>query len=453
MDAAAESNARAPFAVTHRAVLAVALPMTLAYLTTPLVGLVNLGVVGRLGDPALVGGVAICGVVFDVVFATFNFLRAGTTGLVAQAFGRRDATEIQATLYRALMLGVGAGVVIVALKSPILHLALMLLGGSSAVHAAATTYWQVRVLAAPLTLANYVILGWLIGLGRAGYGLVLQLVVNSINVLVSIMLVDRFGFGVAGVGWASVAGEFTAVILGAIFVLHLTRGGPKPGPATIFSGAAFRRLIVLNRDIMIRTFVLILSFALFTSRSAAAGDIVLAANELLMNVVIFAAFFLDGLAAAAEQLGGRALGAGSRATFERAVRLVVLWGFAVGGALTLAIFLGGPAIIDTMSTSDAVRVAARQVLAWAALFPLFGTLAYQMDGVFIGATWSADMRNAMLVSVAIYLVTGWSVASLLGITGWWIALLVFLAVRGISLLWLLGIRIGPAFSADRQPVP
>ena len=440
--------------VTSRSVLAIALPMTLAYLTTPLVGLVNLGVIGRLGDPAAVGGIAIGAVVFDIVFATFNFLRAGTTGLVAQGLGRRDRVEVTATLYRALLVAIVSGLAIVALHAPILRVALTLIGGSDAVKAATATYFDVRVLAAPLTLANYVVLGWLIGLRRAGYGLALQIVLNGMNIVLSIVLVHEFGFGIAGVAWASVAGEVSAAAIGALLVWRLRAPAARPGWSTLFDGAAFRRLIALNRDIMIRTFALLFAFAVFTARSAAAGDVVLAANEMLMNLVVFAAYFLDGLAAAAEQLGGQAIGAANRAAFERAVRLVVLWGFAIGGTLTLVLFAGGPRIIDVMTTSDAVRAAARGVLVWAALFPLAGTLAYQMDGVFIGATWSVDMRNAMLVSVAIYLVTGWLAASIVGITGWWIALLAFLLVRGITLTWLFNVRVGPAFSQpDHRPAP
>ena len=439
-----------PFAVTHRGIFAIALPMTLAYLTTPLVGIVSLGVVGRLGDPALVGGVSVGGVVFDIVFLTFNFLRAGTTGLVAQALGAGDRRAIAATLYRALILAFGFGLAVVVLQVPVIVIAQHLIGGSAAVQAATRTYWDVRVLAAPLALANYVVLGWLIGLGRAGYGLALQIVLNGVNIVSGIVLVHGLGFGVAGVGWASVAAEASAAVLGVVFIFRLSDRAAQPSRAEILNGAAFARLIAINRDIMIRSFALLFAFAVFTSRSAAAGDVVLAANEILMNLVVFAAFFLDGLAA--EQLAGRAIGARTRPSFERAVRLTVLWGLAVGAILTLVLWFAGGAIVDLMSTSVPVRQAARSVLVWAALFPLFGTLAYQMDGVFIGATWSVDMRNAMLASVAVYLVAGWLLAMPLGIIGWWIALLAFLATRGFTLLWRMGVRVGPAFG-DRPAAP
>jgi MATE family multidrug resistance protein len=435
-----------PLAVTHRSVFAIALSMTLAYLTTPLVGIVSLGVVGRLGDPALVGGVSIGGLIFDIVFLTFNFLRAGTTGLVAQALGAGDRRAIAATLYRALILAVGLGLAVVVLQVPFIVIAQRLIGGSAAVQAATRTYWDVRVLAAPLALANYVVLGWLIGLGRAGYGLFLQVVLNGVNIALGILLVHGLGFGVAGVGWASAAAETAAATLGVVYIFRLTDRNAQPGRAEIFNGAAFARMIALNRDIMIRSFALLFAFAVFTARSAAAGDVVLAANEILMNLIVLAAYFLDGLAAAVEQLAGRAIGALQRAAFERAVRLTVLWGFAVGAVLSLVLWFAGDTIVAAMTTSEPVRAAAQAVLVWAALFPFFGTLAYQMDGVFIGATWSVDMRNAMLASVAIYLVAGWLLAMPLGIVGWWIALLVFLLARGLTLLWRMQVRVGPAFA-------
>jgi MATE family multidrug resistance protein len=441
----AQPSQSGAFEVTHRGVFAIAGPMTLAYLTTPLVGVVSLGVIGQLGDPALVGGVSIGGLVFDIVFLSFNFLRAGTTGLVAQALGAGDRREMTATLVRALLLALLIGVVILILHAPILALAQHLIGGSEAVQAATRIYWNTRVLCAPLMLANYVILGWLIGLGRAGYGLFLQLVLNSVNIVLAVVLVHVYGFGVAGAAWAGFAAETAAALAGFVVVYRLVDPSTWPDRAVVFSRAAFVRLVVLNRDLLIRTFALLFAFAVFTARSAAAGDVILAANEILMNLIMLAAYFLDGLAAAAEQLAGRAIGARHRASFDRAVRLTLLWSYAIGAALTILLLLLGGMVIDVMTSSEPVRAAARGVLIWAALFPLVGTLAYQMDGVFIGATWSVDMRNAMLVSLAVYLITGVVLGMALGIVGWWIALLVFLVARGLTLVWRHSIRVRSAF--------
>jgi MATE family multidrug resistance protein len=439
------ANDSRAFLVTHRGVLAIAVPMTLAYLTTPLVGVVGLGVVGQLGDPALVGGVSIGALIFDIAFATFNFLRSGTTGLAAQAFGAGDREEIAAIFWRALLFALAIGLTILVLEGPILRIALDLIGGSEAVQAATRDYWHIRVLAAPLALANYAILGWLIGLGRAGYGLLLQLVLNGLNIVTSVVLVEVLHFGVAGVGWASGTAESVAAVVGLGVVLRLNRDGPRPSVARILDGNAFRRMIAVNRDIMIRSFALLFAFAFFTARSADAGDVVLAANEILMNLTILAAYFLDGLAAAAEQFAGRAIGARQRAAFDRAMRLTIVWGYGVAAAASLFLWLAGPIIIDLMTTSAGVRATARDFLPLAAAVPLVGTLAYQMDGIFIGATWSTDMRNMMLLSVAAYLAVWWALSGPLGITGLWLALLTFLGLRGLTLLWRSRARVGLAF--------
>ena len=414
--------------------LAIAVPMTLAYLSTPIVGVVNLGVVGQMGDAAMVGGVAIGALVFNFIFATFNFLRAGTTGLVAQAVGAGDHRASSSWLARALILALVISVVVVILRGPIVTASLGLIGGSEAVQAATREYWNVRALATPFSLANYVILGWLIGLGRAGLGLALQILLNGVNIALSLLLVLAAGLGVTGVGWASFAAEAAAALAGVVVILRLTGGGNWPRLAEILDGAGFRRMIAVNRDIMIRSFALLFVFGFFTAQSARGGDVTLAANEILLNFAALAAFFLDGLAAAAEQFAGRAVGAGYRAAFDRALRLVLGWGFVVAAIVSAAVFFVGPWLIDTMTTNPEVRGVARLYLPYAALMPLAGTLAYQMDGVFIGATWSAEMRNMMLVSVAVYVIAWALLAPTLGIAGLWIAFLIFLGARGITLL-------------------
>jgi MATE family multidrug resistance protein len=204
-------------------------------------------------------------------------------------------------------------------------------------------------------------------------------------------------------------------------------------------------MVAVNRDIMVRSFTLLFAFAFFTSRSAAGGDVVLAANEILLNLTIVAAFFLDGIASAAEQLAGRAVGALYRPAFDRSFRLVVIWGLVVAIAVSLLLWFAGPAIIRAMTTSGDVRVVANTYLVWAALFPVVGTLAYQFDGIFIGATWSRDMRNMMLLSVLIYLIAWLALAPSFGNHGLWMALLVFLGVRSITLYWRMRRLVPTAF--------
>jgi len=435
-----------PFEVTHRGVLAIALPMTLAYLSTPLLGAVNTAVIGRLGDAALLGGLAIGAIIFDVVFTTFNFLRSGTTGFTAQAHGARDPSELQAVFWRALILALVAGLVVIALHDAILAAALSFMGGSDAVRGATTTYYKIRVLATPLALANYVILGWLIGRGRALLALILQSVLNGVNIILSVALVSGWGYGVAGVAWAAFAAESVTAVLGMVVVLRLSQTADRPDMARMLNLKAFRRMLSVNGDIMIRSFALLFAFAFFTSRSAAENDVVLAANQILITFFFVGSYFLDGLATAAEQFAGRAVGARYRPAFERSLALTIAWGFAVALVLSAVLWIAGSAIVAVMTTNEEVRVTALIYLPYAALTPIVGTLAFQMDGVFIGATWSRDMRNMMLLSVAIYLATWWMLAPILGVAGLWIALLAFLGARGLALLLICRRRIAPAFA-------
>ncbi|MEP0323369.1 MATE family efflux transporter [Bauldia litoralis] len=434
-----------PFEVTHRGVLAIAIPMTLAYLSTPLVGLVDTGVIGQLGDAALIGGIALGAVIFDIVFTTMNFLRSGTTGLTAQAHGAQDRTEVDASFFRALIVAVAIGLAVLALKDVILEVALSLIGGSEAVQAATRTYYGIRVLATPFALINYVILGWLIGLNRAGLALVLQTVLNGVNIGLSLYLVLGLDYGVAGVGWASFAAEALTALVGFFIAFGLIERMRMPHRGVILDRGALIRMIAVNRDIMIRSFALLFAFAFFTSQSAGHGDVVLAANQVLMTLFFVGSFFLDGMATAAEQLAGRSVGARYRPAFDRSLKLTVGWGYAIGLAASLVFWVAGPAIIDAMTTNEAVRETARLYLPFAALTPLVGTLAFQMDGVFIGATWSADMRNMMLLSLALYIAIWWVLTPLLGVSGLWIALLVFLGARGLSLLWRTRARAAMAF--------
>jgi MATE family, multidrug efflux pump len=433
------------FEVSNRAVLAIAVPMTIAYLSTPLLGVVDTAVIGQLGDAALIGGIAVGAVVFDIIFTTFNFLRSGTTGLTAQALGAGDAEEERAVLWRALSVALVSGLAVIALQAPLLVVALHLMGPSEPVAAATGDYFRIRVLAAPLALANYAILGWFIGLGRAGTGLALQTLLNGLNIVLSVYLVLWLGWGIAGVAWGTVLGQ-TVTAAAGLGLVAASGGTARLALRTVFDKARFAHMIAVNRDIMIRSFALLFAFAFFTSQGARSGDLILAANAVLMNFFLVASFFLDGMATAAEQLAGRAVGARWRPGFDRAVGLTLVWSLVLALGLAALLWLAGPTLIDLMTTSEAVRATARVYLPWAAATPLLGALAFQMDGVFIGATWSVDMRNMMLASLVAYLLTWWVAAPILGNHGLWLALLVFLSVRGATLAWRCRVRAARLFA-------
>jgi MATE family multidrug resistance protein len=445
MDHVATREGGMAFAVTHRLVLSIALPMTLAFMTTPLLGLTDTAVVGRLGEADSLAGLAIGAVLFDLIFASFNFLRSSTTGLTAQAYGRRDLHEQQAVFWRALISALACGAVLLLLSPVLLWLGLKLMGPEGGVAAATRTYFSIRMLAGPAALANYAILGFVLGRGQGSIGLLLQTLINGINILLAIALGLGLGWGVAGVAWGTMIGETAGTIAGLLIVLRGFAGATRPSRAELFSRAKLTELFALNRDILIRTFVLLAAFTLMTRIGGHFGAVTLAANAVLMNFVLISAFYLDGLANAAEQITGRAIGAGYRPAFDRGLKLTVLWSFGLA-AIATVFFLGlGPRIIAVLTTSDDVRATAQTYLPFAAITGLTGALAYLMDGVFIGATWSRDMRNRMLMAFGCYLAALAVFVPLLGNTGLWLSLNGFLLFRGFFLILLVKPRADQTF--------
>ena len=438
-------NPRA-FDVSHRSVLAIAWPTTLAYLSTPLLGLIDTGVVGRLGDPALLGGLAVGAILFDIIFTTFNFLRSSTTGLVAQALGAGHEEEQRVVLIRSLLLSGVMGAAVLLLAPLISTVGLWAMDVPEAVEQATLAYFTIRVLAAPLTLINYSVLGWMLGLGQARLGLALQLVLNGSNIVLSILLGLVWGWGIEGVAWATVIAEGLAVCVGLSIAWLRLSGLGKVAWAAVFESTALIRLFGVNRDIMIRSFCLLFAFAFFTSQGANFGEVTLAANAVLMNFFMIAGYFLDGFATAAEQLAGKAVGARHRPAFDSAVRLTLVWGFGLAILASLVFWIGGPFVIDLLTTNQEVRQVARQYLLWAALTAVVGVVAFQMDGVYIGATWSADMRNMMLLSLVAFLLTWYVATPVWQNHGLWLALEVFLGARGLSLYARLPRRAKETFS-------
>ncbi|MBE7209813.1 MAG: MATE family efflux transporter [Gluconacetobacter diazotrophicus] len=443
-------------AATHRTVLRLAVPMTLANLSTPLLGFVDTAVIGRLGDAALLGGIAAASVVFDCLFWAFGFLRLGTAGLTAQALGAGDAEEQRLILLRALGLAAGLGLAALALQAPIERAAFALLGADSAVTGAAEAYYAVRIWSAPFALLNYAVLGAVIGRGRTDLGLGLQLAINGSNIALNLLLVSGLGLGVRGSAFGTLLAEAggCAAGLAVLWRLHggMRRRGAGFGWKRLLDREALGRLLGVNRDILIRSAALVFAFAFFSAQGARHGAVVLAANAVLMNLFLCTAYFLDGFATAAEQMCGQSLGARDERGFRRTVRLTAGWcvGFAL--AATAAAFEGGGWFVDAVSTNAAVRAAARAFLPFAALTPLCGAVAFEFDGVFTGATWTRDMRNLMLAALGIFgglflLTRG------MGNAGLWGSLLGFLLARGALQAWRYPELRRRAFPAEAGVVP
>jgi len=423
----------------HRRVLALAFPIVLANLTQPILGAVDTAVAGHLANASYLGGVALGGLFFNFVFWGFGFLRMGTTGLVAQAFGAGDRAGARSNVVRALLLAFAIGAIVLAAQTPLIEYAIRALGGSAAVQQNARAYCGARIWAAPFALANYVVLGWLLGTQRVRIALITQVLINTVNIAAVLLYVYRFDWGVAGIGAATATADTLGFAFGAWLLWRMRpQGLPAIARSELFDGAALKRLIAINRDIFVRTLCLLSSYAWFTHLGARQGDATLAANALLLNFQTFMSYGLDGFAHAAEALVGAALGARDRHAFRRAVQVTLLWSALGALAFSFVYWIAGGWVIAQLTDQPAVRESAMTYLGWAALSPIVSVWGFLLDGVFIGATRTRELMMSMVVSLAVFIAASWAFAGAWGNHAWgnhglWAALLVFMAARGITL--------------------
>lgn len=430
---AGASHAPARVHVDARGVLALAVPITLANVATPLLGLVDTTAIGRLGEAHLLAAAATATTIVNFVFWLMGFLRMGVAGVVAQAKGAGDDQARRLALARALSLAGAAGLALIAIQRPLGELGFAAIGASERVTQAARAYFEVRVWSAPFAFVNYVVLGALLGSGRAGLGLAMQVALNAVNAALVIAFVMGLGWGLAGAAWATLIAEAATAGAGLIGLRALgwrfsaTR-------AELFEPAGAMRMLAINRDIMLRTAALLSAFTIFTAMGARMGEVTLAANALLMTMFSLIAYALDGFATAAEQMAGQSVGARDERGFRAAVRLAGVFCVGFGCLGALLAYVGGGALIEFMTTDAATRAAAKEVLIYAALTPLFGAPAFLFDGVYIGAVWTVEMRRLMLGALAIFLLALFMLRGF-GAAGLWIALLILFLARGALQAW------------------
>lgn len=425
------NTANSPPSPTHKEVLSVAIPIMLSNVSTPLLGIVDTGVIGTLGDPAAIGAVAVGAMVFTIVFWAFGFLRMGTSGLVAQAVGRRDGNERNAILARAVLVALGLGTALVLLQWPIREVALFMLEGSDSVESRVRDYFNIRIWAAPAALANYALVGWFVGQARAKTALGLQLVLNTANILLDAVFVLHFDWGIAGIAAGTLCAQYIAASIGILVALRDARH--MPPTSAIFEKEKLLQLFDVSHHIMVRTLALMFVFAWFTARGAAFGDTVLATNAILMHLVSSSAYFLDGLAHAAETFVGQAIGQGNQARLKHAIRATSLWAFVIAAILSALVYLSGDKFVALLTDAPAVRDASKSYLWWVIAAPLAGVLPFQLDGIFIGATRTREMRNAMVLSLFIFVVAWWTLQPW-GNHGLWAALFVHYIARTATML-------------------
>lgn len=422
--------------VTHARVLKIAIPIVISNATIPILGIVDTGVVGQMGEAAPIGAVGIGAIILTAIYWFFGFLRMGTTGLAAQARGQGDRGEVAAILTRVLMIGLGAGVILIAAQSLLFWGAFKVSPASPEVEELASGYLAIRIWSAPAAIAIYGLLGWLIAAERTGAVLALQVWMNGVNIVLDLWFVLGLGWGVNGVAFATFLAEWSALGLGLWLCRSAFNVPDWRDWGRVFDKVRLIRFAQVNGDILIRTAALqsiFLSFMMFAARF---GDVTLAANQILLQFLYVTGYALDGFAFAAEAMVGAAMGATDRRTLRRASILSSFWGLICNIGLAVAFFVFGPMMIEVMSDAKEVNATAMDYLPWMVAAPLVGLASWMLDGIFIGATRTKDMRNMMLLSAIAYFATAFALMPLFGNHGLWAALILSFVYRGV----LLGLR-------------
>jgi len=421
---------------SNRAVWSIAAPMIISSITVPLLGMVDTAVMGHLDDPVFLASVAAGATIFTVLFMGLNFLRMGTTGITAQAFGASASDAVREALAQSLTCALALAALIVVAQQLIVETALVLLAPSDRVAGLTLEYFAIRVWSAPASLCNFVLIGWLIGMQNARGPLAIMFTINLVNIVLDLVFVVAMGMQVEGVALATLIAEIVGVATGIIFVRAELRNHPGSGTRVkILDLKRYRRLFAVNASLFIRTMALMFVFAFITAQGARMGDVILAANAVLMNFQLFLSYALDGIAYAAEALVGKAVGARDRDGLLMAVRRSLQWSLLFAGGFCIAYLLVGSAIINLLSDIDTLRATAREYLPWLIVSPLISVWCFLYDGVFVGATRSREMMIVMTGSLLLVFLPAWYGLAGLGNHGLWLAFTLFMAARGIGMHW------------------
>ena len=421
----------------HREILRLAIPNILSNVSVPLLSTVDTALMGHLSALHL-GAVGIGSMIFNFIYWNFGFLRMGTTGITAQAYGAQDDKESNLTFSRSMIVASALALLLLLLQSPLEWLGLTLFQVDPSQSELVRTYFEIRIWAAPATLASYVLLGWFFGMQNALYPLYLTIVVNLTNIALSYLLIIHFELGIAGAAWGTVMAQYVGVVMGAILLLYRYRSFAHGFTIRVLKHwDGFRQFFRINIDLFIRTLSLTFVFAFFYSQSSAAGTLILAVNVILLQMVNWMSYGIDGFAYAAESLVGKYKGQSSESKVNQMIRACLAWGgvFALMFSLLYAVL--GQNIFAIFTSNQSVISEGQPYLVYMLLFPIAGFLSYIWDGIYIGLTASRTMRNAMLVSLALFLLAHYALHEPFGNHGLWTALLLFLVGRGIiqSLLY------------------
>lgn len=419
----------------NKKILRLAGPNILSNLSIPLLSIVDTALMGHLESPAYLGAIAIAGVIFNNIYWGFGFLRMGTTGLTAQAYGKEQPSESMVVLTQALVVAVLGGLAVLLLQYPIAEIGLWFLEPQGETAALTSEYYYIRIWAAPAAISIYAFSGWFLGMQNAVYPMVITIVVNVVNIVGNLYFIKVWGMKSDGVALATVIAQYVGLFLSiGLFLYKYSSFLSYVNRHLAIQYAYLKRFFTVNRDIFIRTVCLVFAFSFFTDKSAEAGETILAANAILLQYLFMMAYAVDGFAFAAESLVGRYVGAKDRVNIVKSVRLTLMWGMGFGALFSLVYVVFGDMVLFVFTDLEEVMATARQYLFWLYLMPLAGAAAFVWDGIYIGATASIAMRNAMLVSVGlVYLPAYYILTPFWGNHGLWLAMLLFMVVRSVTL--------------------
>ncbi len=418
--------------IINKRILQIAVPSIISNITVPLLGLIDVTIVGHLGAAAYIGAIAVGGMLFNIIYWIFGFLRMGTSGMTSQAYGKHDLDEVARLLLRSVGVGLLIAIILVALQYPIRKLAFTFIQTTEEVERLATLYFRICIWGAPAMLGLYGFAGWFIGMQNSRFPMYIAITQNIVNIAASLCFVYLFHMKVAGVAWGTLTAQYAGFLM-ALLLWRRYYGGLKKHVAwhEVLKREAMLRFFQVNRDIFLRTLCLVIVTLFFTSAGAAQGEIVLAVNTLLMQLFTLFSYIMDGFAYSGEALVGKYVGANNQPALYRTVRQLFIWGVGLSTGFTLLYFFGGKSFLGLLTNETSVIREAGNYFYWVLAIPLTGFAAFLWDGIFIGATATRQMFYSMLVASGSFFLVYYSLHEWMGNHALWLAFIVYLSLRGI----------------------
>lgn len=416
--------------IRDRQILQIALPSIVSNITVPLLGMIDVAIVGHMGSPVYIGAVAVGSMIFNLVYWLFGFLRMGSSGMTSQALGRKDLTEVTRILVRSVIIALGIALLLVVLQIPMKWAAFSLIGPTEDVAPFASTYFNIVIWGAPASLALFSLMGWFIGMQNTRFPMFISIMQNVVNILASLTLVYGFGMKIEGVALGTVIAQYAGFIVAiALLLKYYGRLFPYYRGERLFKDIS--AFFHVNSDIFLRTLCLVAVNLYFTSAGARSGAVILSVNTVMMQLYLFFSYFMDGFAYAGEALGGKTYGAKNRVAFSETLRRLWMWMLIVTTVYTLLYIIGGRWIFSILTDEPQVIAVSDEYLWWTWLVPAAGSVAFIWDGIFIGITATRGMLVSSFISAlcffGLYLLT----EPLWGNHGLWLAMIVYLAMRGV----------------------